>query len=63
LLPSGSLSEISRRSELVDGITGKKRSDSKLYYPHDIIYHDPEPSESKQKIIEIIEEIAGAKSR
>ncbi|MEH6936396.1 HD domain-containing protein [Bacillus sp. JJ664] len=61
LFPNGELKEISRKSELVDGITGKKLSDSKLYYPHDLIYN--EPDETRKKIIEIIEEIAGAKSR
>jgi len=61
LLPSGELNEISRKSELVDGITGKKLSDSKLYYPHDLIYNKPD--DLKKKIIELIEEIAGAKSR
>ncbi|MFF3021914.1 HD domain-containing protein [Gottfriedia sp. NPDC057948] len=61
LQTNGDLKEISRKSELVDGITGKKLFDSKLYFPHDLIYNDPD--EKKKKVIEMIEEIAGAKRR
>jgi hypothetical protein len=61
LQTNGDLKEISRKSELVDGITGKKLFDSKLYFPHDLIYNSPD--QKKKKVIEMIEEIAGAKRR
>jgi len=58
LLANGEIKEISRRSDLVEGITGKKLTDSKLFYPHDLIYYD-QPNDVKKKIIEIIEGMAG----
>jgi hypothetical protein len=57
-LANGEIKEISRRSDLVEGITGKKLTDSKLFYPHDLIYYD-KPNDVKKKIIEIIEGMAG----
>ena len=37
LMPNGELRELSRESELVDAISGKKRTDHKLYFPLDRI--------------------------
>ncbi|WP_010648434.1 HD domain-containing protein [Oceanobacillus massiliensis] len=35
LMPDGSLKELSRHSDIVEAISGKKRTDHKLYYPKD----------------------------
>ena len=57
LSPNGEIKEISKRSDLVEGITGKKLTDSKLFYPHNLIYDNP--NDVRKKIIEIIEGMAG----
>jgi uncharacterized protein len=36
-LPNGELSEISRSSDIVDAISGKRRTDHKLYFPEDLL--------------------------
>ena len=33
LMPNGELRELSRESDIVEAITGKKRRDQKLFYP------------------------------
>ena len=37
LMPNGELKELSRQSDIVESISGKKRTDHKLYYPKDLI--------------------------
>lgn len=37
LMKSGELRELSRESDIVDAISGKRRTDHKLYYPADLI--------------------------
>ncbi|MBY0097458.1 HD domain-containing protein [Mesobacillus maritimus] len=37
LMKSGELRELSRESDIVDSISGKRRTDHKLYYPADLI--------------------------
>jgi uncharacterized protein len=37
LMPNGTLKELSRHSEIVEAISGKKRTDHKLYFPKDMI--------------------------
>jgi uncharacterized protein len=37
LMKNGDLRELSRESEIVDAISGKRRTDHKLYYPADLI--------------------------
>ena len=36
-MPSGELSELSRSSDIVDAISGKRRTDHKIYFPEDIL--------------------------
>ena len=36
-MPNGELSELSRSSDIVDAISGKRRTDHKLYFPEDIL--------------------------
>ncbi|WP_047983822.1 HD domain-containing protein [Ornithinibacillus californiensis] len=37
LMPNGSLKELSRHSDIVESISGKKRTDHKLYFPKDFL--------------------------
>ncbi|MYL59923.1 HD domain-containing protein [Virgibacillus halodenitrificans] len=37
LMPDGSLKELSRHSDIVEAISGKKRTDHKLYFPKDML--------------------------
>lgn len=50
LMPDGSLHELSRESDVVGSITGKRRTDHKLYYPKDKILALPDGSAEKKKI-------------
>ena len=36
-MPNGELSELSRSSDIVDAISGKRRTDHKIYFPEDIL--------------------------
>lgn len=54
LMPNGDLRELSRESEIVESISGKKRTDHKLYYPEDFVDNLPE-GEVKNKITEILQ--------
>ncbi|MBC5635595.1 MULTISPECIES: HD domain-containing protein [Ornithinibacillus] len=38
LMPNGSFKELSRQSDIVESISGKKRTDHKLYFPKDFLY-------------------------
>ncbi|MBO9130124.1 HD domain-containing protein [Bacillus sp. 165] len=55
LMPNGELRELSRESDIVEAITGKKRTDQKLFYPHDLIYEDGRRGKVKEKIISLLE--------
>lgn len=54
LMPHGELKELSRQSDIVEAISGKKRTDHKLYFPLDFIEALPEESEAKNRIFEIL---------
>lgn len=53
LMPDGTLHELSRESDVVGAITGKRRTDHKLYYPKDKVLALPDAPE-KKKIIELL---------
>lgn len=53
LMPSGELRELSRQSEIVEAISGKKRTDHKLYFPQDAI----DQLSSKRKVKEQIRKL------
>ena len=36
-MPNGELSELSRSSDIVDAISGKRRTDHKIYFPEDLL--------------------------
>ncbi|MBD1379716.1 HD domain-containing protein [Metabacillus arenae] len=53
-LPNGDLRELSRESEIVDAISGKRRTDHKLYFPMDLIEDMSSRKSAKKKIIELL---------
>jgi HD superfamily phosphohydrolase len=55
LMKNGELRELSRESEIVDAISGKRRTDHKLYYPADFLFDDTENKEIKQQIRALLE--------
>ncbi|GEL08995.1 HD domain-containing protein [Salisediminibacterium halotolerans] len=50
LMPDGELRELSRESDVVEAISGKKRTDHKLYFPKDILLDESSFPEEKQRI-------------
>lgn len=54
LMPDKRLKELSRESDVVDAITGKKRFDHKLYFPLDWLRDEREHVETKQKILKLL---------
>ncbi|WP_099354634.1 HD domain-containing protein [Fredinandcohnia onubensis] len=55
LMPNGEIRELSRQSEIVDAISGKRRTDHKLYFPQDMIEKLPNDSTVKQKIKDVLD--------
>ncbi|HZG59057.1 MAG TPA: HD domain-containing protein [Anoxybacillus sp.] len=55
LMPNGELRELSRESVIVDAISGKRRTDHKLYFPQDFIDDLSTKRATKKKIKEILE--------
>ncbi|WP_330949158.1 HD domain-containing protein [Virgibacillus sp. MG-45] len=49
LMPNGELKELSRHSDIVEAISGKKRTDHKLYFPKDVL----DINEDKQTVEQI----------
>ncbi|MTH54069.1 HD domain-containing protein [Bacillus mangrovi] len=54
LMPNGEIRELSRQSEIVDAISGKRRTDHKLYFPLDLIEDLSVKRTAKKKIIELL---------
>ncbi len=50
LTPAGDLRELSRESDVVEAISGKKRTDHKLYFPLDILNDETEYKDVKRQI-------------
>ncbi|MEC1565176.1 HD domain-containing protein [Bacillus velezensis] len=48
------IKELSRQSAIVESISGKRRTDHKLYYPMDLICDDSENPEAKLKIRQLL---------
>ncbi|WP_078543375.1 HD domain-containing protein [Litchfieldia alkalitelluris] len=55
LMPSGEIRELSRQSEIVDAISGKRRTDHKLYFPEDLVRSLSSKSTVKKKIKELLD--------
>jgi HD superfamily phosphohydrolase len=49
-MKNGELRELSRESDVVDAISGKRRTDHKLYFPADLIADDATKSNVKKQI-------------
>ncbi|WP_182200783.1 HD domain-containing protein [Paraliobacillus salinarum] len=54
LMPNQELKELSRQSDIVESISGKKRTDHKLYFPMDFIQALPDDQPEKNKIKTIL---------
>ncbi|QFT90985.1 Deoxyguanosinetriphosphate triphosphohydrolase-like protein [Bacillus sp. THAF10] len=54
LMPNGEVRELSRESEIVDAISGKRRTDHKLYFPMDLLEDGTTKKSAKKKIREIL---------
>lgn len=50
LMKNGEIRELSRESEIVDAISGKRRTDHKLYFPEDFLQDDSSNEELKKQI-------------
>lgn len=59
LMPDGSLRELSQESDIVEAISGKKRTDHKLYFPYDLLADQREYKEEKQRILELLHQQGG----
>ncbi|MGG3469427.1 HD domain-containing protein [Neobacillus pocheonensis] len=55
LMRGGELKELSRESEIVDAISGKRRTDHKLYYPADFLEDDSGDVNIKKQIRGLLE--------
>ncbi|ALX49853.1 HD domain-containing protein [Lentibacillus amyloliquefaciens] len=54
LMPDGQLKELSRNSDIVESISGKKRTDHKLYFPADVLKELNDDNPAKQRIMELL---------
>ncbi|ELK49001.1 HD domain-containing protein [Halobacillus sp. ACCC02827] len=54
LQPNDELKELSRLSDIVESISGKKRTDHKLYFPMDLLRDMSNRSKTKKRIMEIL---------
>jgi HD superfamily phosphohydrolase len=55
LMKNGDIRELSRESEIVDAISGKRRTDHKLYYPADLLYDDRYKKTIKKQIRQLLD--------
>ena len=61
LTPTGEIRELSRESEIVEAISGKRRTDHKLYFPEDFLTEGREEKSIKKTNIRSVEIKEGAK--
>ncbi|MBU8854594.1 HD domain-containing protein [Priestia aryabhattai] len=54
LMPNNEVRELSRQSEIVEAISGKKRTDHKLYFPQDLIDQLSSKRKVKDQIINLL---------
>lgn len=55
-MPDGTLQELSRKSEIVEAISGKRRTDHKIYYPEDVLKRGAETNPHYAAILQLIGE-------
>lgn len=53
-MPNGEIRELSRQSEVVEAISGKRRTDHKLYFPEDFLTADGKKKALKKQILELL---------
>ena len=53
-MPTGEIRELSRESEIVEAISGKRRTDHKLYFPEDFLTEDGKKKALKKQILELL---------
>ena len=54
LMPNDELRELSRSSDIVEAISGKRRTDHKLYFPEDLLTQDGKKKAIKKQIMELL---------
>lgn len=54
LMPNDDLRELSRSSDIVDAISGKRRTDHKLYFPEDVLSEDGKKKTLKKQILSVL---------
>jgi len=54
LMPNGKTRELSRCSEIVEAISGKRRSDHKLYFPEEVLLQDGTQKTLKKQILKVL---------
>lgn len=54
LMPNDEIRELSRESEVVEAISGKRRTDHKLYFPEDFLTEDGKKKALKKQILELL---------
>src|SRR5690606_11198921 len=54
LMRDGELRELSRESDIVDAISGKRRTDHKLYFPEDMLREGKKKKVLRQQILSIL---------
>lgn len=54
LKPNGEIRELSRESDIVEAISGKRRTDHKLYFPEDILTKDGKKKALKKQILDLL---------
>ncbi|MFB6466280.1 HD domain-containing protein [Cytobacillus sp. Hz8] len=55
LMKNGEIHELSRESEIVDAISGKRRTDHKLYFPMDLLFDERSKRNIKRQIRMILD--------
>ncbi|WP_243300315.1 HD domain-containing protein [Bacillus litorisediminis] len=55
LMKNNELKELSRQSEIVDAISGKRRTDHKLYFPADLLFDDSQHQAIKSQIRDLLD--------
>ncbi len=53
-MPSGEIRELSRQSEVVEAISGKRRTDHKLYFPMDFLQADGKKKALRNQILDLL---------
>lgn len=54
IMPNGDFRELSRESEIVEAISGKRRTDHKLYYPADLLRDESTNQSTKRQIKQLL---------